>query len=828
MYHSTGNFLSILFSRFLQKQSGYIEYRLIKDKVPTEQKFFTSLEQFDEKFFNRAHEMNSRGWHVYVGVLPRNKENGKAENIEYATTLWVDIDAKDLKGGKGEGLRNLLAFPIVPTMIIDSGHGYHAYWLLEEPLDLRDGSNRARFNSAMQGIITALDGDPAVKDLPRIMRLPGFNNCKDLQAVVPCTILDEYLHPEVTYALDDFASYVGNDLSNEGTTVDISLTHIPAPERFTEVLVKDGRLRATWEGRASMPADNSRSGLDMSLADQLVGHGFVPDEIAAILRKFPHGKGVGATDAYLALTISKAQRSIDTRLDSDDKKLGTARKLLIAIDSQTPQMDIPLRIQSVIDCLIGVDQLRIEGFFADEVKNHFKKNKEVVGKLLGRLRESHRKTQDKLSIEKRAQNLIKDRAVNSGEVMEAMAKTALLPPELVEIAMAVHISSAFRFNPPLWLLIIGVPSSSKTALINLLSIAENSYMLDTLTENAFMSGFVPKNGGETEDLLPKLDGKCFMVKDLTTIFSMNEDTVKKLLGDLTSIFDGEYAKFTATRGELHCKALFSMIGCVTPAILNKHHTYVRQLGPRFFFVAIPELTDIESKKGFLIARRTKKERENDLATAQLLASSFCSQKIEQIKNESPEISFTDESLEVWIEEAAQLLARGRGLAVVKRESFINEKQEEIEYYDTNDVQIEQPWRIYNQLKSLACSLAFLRGRKVVERQDLDTLRSVLISTMPVDRSAVLKQLIRSAGLTAKEIGEQLGRSSSAIRETLKEMEAVGLVDYYLHPNPGETKPPKRYFILEKFTEILQAAKASPEFLEESLNRRKISKITNLP
>jgi hypothetical protein len=53
---------------------------------------------------------------------------------------------------------------------------------------------------------------------------------------------------------------------------------------------------------------------------------------------------------------------------------------------------------------------------------------------------------------------------------------------------------------------------------------------------------VPPDGSEPQDLLPLLDNKCFIVKDLNTLFSMNEESVKKILGDLTSIFDGQFEK----------------------------------------------------------------------------------------------------------------------------------------------------------------------------------------------------------------------------------------------------------------------------------------------
>jgi hypothetical protein len=56
--------------------------------------------------------------------------------------------------------------------------------------------------------------------------------------------------------------------------------------------------------------------------------------------------------------------------------------------------------------------------------------------------------------------------------------------------------------------------------------------LDSLTVNSFASGFVDARpgAGKQPDLLPLLNGKCLVLKDLTTLFSLRDDAVKKVLG----------------------------------------------------------------------------------------------------------------------------------------------------------------------------------------------------------------------------------------------------------------------------------------------------------
>ena len=144
------------------------------------------------------------------------------------------------------------------------------------------------------------------------------------------------------------------------------------------------------------------------------------------------------------------------------------------------------------------------------------------------------------------------------------------------------------------------------------------------------------DGSDPDDLLPLLDGKCFVIKDLTTIFSLKEDTIKKILGDMTSIFDGKFQKFTATRGEISYSSQFSMLSCITPAILSKHHRYMHQLGGRFFFVRMPELTEEMRNRGHEIAWDTT-DRKKRILTARQIVSTYCHQISEKALSTYPRI-----------------------------------------------------------------------------------------------------------------------------------------------------------------------------------------------
>src|SRR3989304_4280289 len=94
-------------------------------------------------------------WDVYFGVLPRLRMQGKAEDCGTEThVLWADVDAKNT-GGKAPALQGLAGLLTVPSIIVDSGHGYHGYWLLRDKVPVTQAQE------AMRGLARAGGGGPA-------------------------------------------------------------------------------------------------------------------------------------------------------------------------------------------------------------------------------------------------------------------------------------------------------------------------------------------------------------------------------------------------------------------------------------------------------------------------------------------------------------------------------------------------------------------------------------------------------------------------------------------------------------------------------------------
>jgi hypothetical protein len=126
----------------------------------------------------RSH--NTSGQNIYIGVNPRKSRGGKkADDVALARVLVADFDGitldESLAGWNAAGLPE-------SSLILSSGHGFHFYLRLREPIT--DLTEWTRLQKALNGLVRS---DPVVHDPPRIMRLPGFTNHKPPAA--PCSII---------------------------------------------------------------------------------------------------------------------------------------------------------------------------------------------------------------------------------------------------------------------------------------------------------------------------------------------------------------------------------------------------------------------------------------------------------------------------------------------------------------------------------------------------------------------------------------------------------------------------------------------------------------
>lgn len=253
---------------------------------------------------NRAEINNFIAAHIkeniYCGVASRKNRDGSKAGCFQISSLWEDIDFKDLPGGLDDAIALLKKFPLMPSMVILTGNGLHLYWLLREPI-----SATLEIECYLKGIGKELCADPAATEIARIMRVPGTFNHKNKNAVVLAELM---LVNENRYVLSDF----------ERWKIDAQYQRSNRKVNFTESgidvdiykFVLSTKIINLIKGEWRKYGYNSRSEADQAVVTALIANGATYDEVKAIFQCYPVGEKYrekeSAGDAYLKHCIQSA------------------------------------------------------------------------------------------------------------------------------------------------------------------------------------------------------------------------------------------------------------------------------------------------------------------------------------------------------------------------------------------------------------------------------------------------------------------------------------------------------------------------------------------
>jgi hypothetical protein len=117
-----------------------------------------------------------QGAGVFCTVNATTPGRRTAADVQAVRALFCDFDGKEPP-----------PWHMQPSMVVQSGHGKHAYWLVDDcPV--------SAFSEAQKRLALHYGSDMKVHDLPRVMRLPGTLHQKD---DAPCMVEILHLQREV-------------------------------------------------------------------------------------------------------------------------------------------------------------------------------------------------------------------------------------------------------------------------------------------------------------------------------------------------------------------------------------------------------------------------------------------------------------------------------------------------------------------------------------------------------------------------------------------------------------------------------------------------------
>ena len=143
---------------------------------------------------------------------------------------------------------------------------------------------------------------------------------------------------------------------------------------------------------------------------------------------------------------------------------------------------------------------------------------------------------------------------------------------------------------PVWLLLVSGSGNAKTETVGALAGA-GAHVTSTITsEGALLSATAAKDKAKdaTGGLLRKIGPRgLLVVKDVTSILSMNSDTRASVLAALREVYDGKWERNVGTDGgrTLTWNGRIVFIGAVTTAY-DKAHGVIAAMGDRFALVRV--------------------------------------------------------------------------------------------------------------------------------------------------------------------------------------------------------------------------------------------------
>lgn len=267
---------------------------------------------------------DGHGYNLYAGLARRGEQlddNGRIDasekNLAGCRVVWADLD----DGTHDEQAQRVREFPLVPTLLVNSGGGLHPIWQLEEPIECAsDPESNARLRRILKGVQVVIGGDPAVVDPSRIFRVAGTTNYPNAgkrakgRVVCASSIVE---HSPYTVVLEDF-----DDFEARGEAEDLRVGKVHEVQDHGEVLPPSADLvlervphmRSVFFCETRLK-NKTASEEDFAIASGIMKHApWIADaDIVAALRYRRRAlahlvKGSEKTASYFSTTVASARK----------------------------------------------------------------------------------------------------------------------------------------------------------------------------------------------------------------------------------------------------------------------------------------------------------------------------------------------------------------------------------------------------------------------------------------------------------------------------------------------------------------------------------------
>ena len=342
--------------------------------------------------------------------------------------------------------------------------------------------------------------------------------------------------------------------------------------------------------------------------------------------------------------------------------------------------------------------------------------------------------------------------------------------DCIAVSMAVHISSVLD-GEPLWLYVVGSPSSGKSTLCELLGSDE--------THSRALSKFTGLVSGcrQGTHLIPMLQGKCVIVKDGTLLLESNPQQLSNVYGELRDLYDGSLnAEYRNGVSASFSNISFSMLIGITERIYSLN---MAALGERFLHCKLETTRETETERNhkaiqsvFSATSRTVLEG-NEAGDSRSFPKqraytagflSYLHMKIRSDEVLRPGYTRADADL---IQALADMIACSRAQAPRVREYG---SPSELLY----DARPEASTRVVKQLSRLALCLCYVFGVKEITPTICRLLTKVALDTAYSRQHTIIRTVALSHGLTRTAISSLTNIPLESISRRIDDLISLGI------------------------------------------------------
>lgn len=235
--------------------------------------------------YDEVLDYNEKGYNVYYypnypSLLANPSEFIKGSDVDVFQWVFVDLDMKHGAYTSKEDFIAFLGKFLLPSKIVDSGNGIHAYWKISD----LDAMNYLKLQ---RRLMRYFNTDDAVAKIKQLMRVPDTANTKDKdnfklcetiyesENLYTCEELDKNLPPlafeDEQYCKTHYEKIY--NINNKEIEIDDKL-----PLKFAQLLASNTEVKDIWSGKTS-----DRSAGDFRLGHIMFATGFNKDEANSVL-----------------------------------------------------------------------------------------------------------------------------------------------------------------------------------------------------------------------------------------------------------------------------------------------------------------------------------------------------------------------------------------------------------------------------------------------------------------------------------------------------------------------------------------------------------------